>query len=124
MTHSADDSQKETERRSHNARLGYHKLKLGDNLDDSGVITLPAGQIKLAIDDIFGRPSQEVLRAIGEQPESSGTQVWLRAAVGRESEGWFGRLLGRSWSDSAPNFEKQVDLASGKLQTIKIGSGM
>jgi hypothetical protein len=118
-----EDDQDEAGRRLRKKRLGYHKLTLGSPLDDSGVITLPSGQITLSFIDIFGRPSEDVMNAIGNQSESSAAQVWLRATVSRESEGWLGRLLGDSGSDSESRFEKKFDLVPGKQQSITIGAG-
>ena len=116
----------DSERSSHSQRLGYHHLKLGNEQHSPAAITLPSGQIKLSIDDIFGRPSPDVLHAIDKPAESSAGQLWLRAAVTRDSTGWLGRLLGDSWSDSsdsAGHFEIDIDLVPGERQTVTVGTG-
>lgn len=118
-----DDDSHAMDRSSHRQRLGYHYLKLGDEQRSPAEIALPAGQIELSIDDIYGRPSRDVLQAIDEQADSSAGQVWLRAVVRRSSTGWLGRLLGDSWSDAASRIAKNVDLAPDERQTVTVGTG-
>ena len=118
-----EDDGSETKRPGNYERLGYHYLKLGEKLERSNGITLPAGRIKLNIDDMYGRPTQAVLQAIDEQAVSSSGRIWLRAAVRRRAGGWLGRLLGESWNNLSPDFEKTIELAPGDNETVTIGTG-
>lgn len=102
-------------------RLGYYRLKLGESRDGSEGIALPVGEIELDIDEIYARPSAEVLASIDAKEESSLGQIWLQASVQRGGHGWFTKLLGESPNATSPNLTKKIVLKLGEKQTIKIG---
>lgn len=106
--------------------LGYFDLKLGEEHRGRAVIQLPAGQIELSVEDIYGRRSQDVLHDIDEPAESSAGQFWLPAVVAGDSE-WFGRVLDDSMTVEkrqrvARGFAKVVDLAPQGSETVRVGT--
>lgn len=115
-------SDDESKRAEHRRRLGYHVLKLGSPAHDQVSVKLPSGRVELSINEIYGRPTDEVLQAINKQPESPAGQLWLRSVVSNESKDWLSRLLGPSWQDSRLGLAQKVELAADSRTEVTVGS--
>lgn len=121
---SADESAKDQSTGSSRERgLGYYDLELGEEQRGETTVELPAGQIELSIDELYGRPSNDVLQTI-VPTESTAGQVWLRAVVKGDSE-WFRRVLDSNWSAPsgrfARGFSRALALSASETQSVNVG---
>lgn len=113
----------ESERSTHRDRLGYHLLELGAEYQDQAAIAMPAGQIKLSIETIYGDPTHDTLQAMDKQWDDHNGQTWLHAVTSSVSTQWFVRLSGQSWDVSRLGVSKSVEVSANERKEIRIGTG-
>ncbi|MCM2370716.1 carboxypeptidase-like regulatory domain-containing protein [Aporhodopirellula aestuarii] len=112
----------EYERSTRRERLGYHLLELGTEYQDQAAIAVPAGQIKLSIETIYGDPTDDVLQAIDKQMDNHNGQIWLHGVTSSVSTQWLVRLSGQSWDVSRLGVNKSVEVSANERKEIRIGT--
>gem|GEM_PF-5218640 len=110
---------------SRNEQLGYYVLQLGKEHREKASVRLPTGTINLSVSDLYGRPKDELLQAIDLPEEEATGEIWLRAAVAKDSQ-WLVRMLGAPASTAKSQtravYAREVKLLADKEEVVAIGA--
>lgn len=77
-------------------RLGYLALELSEAKPYPYRFAIPAGQAKLMLVGIYGRPTEQVVQSIKMLPLEEDKHVWLATSL-RSNSDWVRRIVSEPW---------------------------
>jgi hypothetical protein len=105
-------------------KLGYLEVEKSQSLQEPRELEVPAGDVEIKLESVFGKASEETLRSLGLKQDDE-SEFWLRTNLRQDSE-WTSRLFDASvWKQSEGTSHvvaRTVKVAPGDKETVIVGS--